>query len=84
MAAEFAKTIGAKKLALNHFSPRYKGDCSDDSLRISRRIERQAIEHAGEVGAEDVVAAWDFMVLPIPTGKGVVSGVGVEADNENN
>ncbi|GMH70362.1 hypothetical protein TrLO_g11142 [Triparma laevis f. longispina] len=84
MAAEFAKTIGAKKLALNHFSPRYKGDCSDDSLRISRRIERQAIEHAGELGAEDVVAAWDFMVLPIPTGKGVVSGVGVEADNENN
>ncbi|GMI01835.1 hypothetical protein TrVE_jg3610 [Triparma verrucosa] len=73
MAAEFAKNIKAKRLALNHFSPRYKGDCSDDSLMTSRRIERQAIEHAGGLTKTEVIAAWDFMVLPVPIVRGTDS-----------
>ena len=34
------------------------------------RIERQAREHSG-LGEKDVVAAWDFMVLPVPVRRGV-------------
>lgn len=64
IAGDFAKRIGAKKLLLNHFSSRYRGDQSIESLKIMTRIERQAIESSGL--AEDCVAcAWDFMELPV-------------------
>lgn len=65
MAGQFAKQVGAKRLVLNHFSARYKGDQSVDSISIATRIERQAIKASG---LEDttVAAAWDLMVLPIP------------------
>eukprot|EP00804_Cyclotella_cryptica_P023152 CCRYP_000364-RA/>CCRYP_000364-RA protein AED:0.23 eAED:0.23 QI:178/1/1/1/1/1/3/52/755 len=65
MAGEFAKRINAKKLVLNHFSARYKGDQSLDSITIMTRMERQAMKASGL--AEDAVAcAWDFMLLPVP------------------
>ena len=64
-AGEFAKKIGAKRLVMNHFSSRYKGDQSVDSLSIMTRIEEQAIASSGL--SEDMVAAsWDFMILPVP------------------
>jgi ribonuclease Z len=64
MAGEFAKKINAKKLVLNHFSARYKGDQSLDSITIMTRMERQAIKSSGM--SEDAVAcAWDFMLLPV-------------------
>ena len=63
-AGEFAKRINAKKLVLNHFSARYKGDQSIDSMTIMTRIERQAIKASG-LPEDSVAAAWDFMVLPV-------------------
>lgn len=65
MAGEFAKRINAKKLVMNHFSARYKGDQSVESMTIMTRMERQAIKASG-LSEESVAAAWDYMVLPIP------------------
>ena len=65
MAGEFAKRINAKKLVLNHFSARYKGDQSLDSITIMTRIERQARKASG-LAEDSVAAAWDFMILPVP------------------
>ena len=47
MAVSFAKKINAKRLLLNHFSPRYKGDQAIDSISIMTRIEHQAMEAGG-------------------------------------
>ena len=65
MAGNFAKKCGAKRLVLNHFSPRYKGDQSLESISIMTRIERQAMK-ASSLPVESVAAAWDLMILPIP------------------
>ena len=66
IAGEFAKRVYAKKLILNHFSSRYKGDESLESIAIMTRIEKQAIEASG-LGEDSVAAAWDFMTVPIAT-----------------
>ena len=65
MAGDFAKRTNAKRLVLNHFSARYKGDQSVDSMSIMMRIEEQAIKASG-LDTTNVAAAWDMMVLPIP------------------
>lgn len=65
MAASFARSVNAKRLILNHFSPRYKGDQAVDSISIMTRIERQAMQ-AGGYSENQVVSAWDFMLLPVP------------------
>ncbi|EED87469.1 predicted protein [Thalassiosira pseudonana CCMP1335] len=65
MAGEFAKRIGAKKLVLNHFSARYKGDQSIESMTIMTRMERQAMKASG-LPETSVACAWDYMILPIP------------------
>ena len=65
MAARFAKSVNAKHLILNHFSPRYKGDQDIDSISIMTRIERQAMQ-AGGYSETRVLSAWDFMLLPVP------------------
>eukprot|EP00578_Thalassiosira_sp_NH16_P007973 CAMPEP_0181123490 /NCGR_PEP_ID=MMETSP1071-20121207/25931_1 /TAXON_ID=35127 /ORGANISM="Thalassiosira sp., Strain NH16" /LENGTH=686 /DNA_ID=CAMNT_0023208643 /DNA_START=430 /DNA_END=2490 /DNA_ORIENTATION=- len=64
MAGDFAKRINAKKLVLNHFSARYKGDQSIESMTIMTRMERQAMKASG-LSEDSVAAAWDFMVLPV-------------------
>eukprot|EP00571_Detonula_confervacea_P002825 CAMPEP_0172328084 /NCGR_PEP_ID=MMETSP1058-20130122/60165_1 /TAXON_ID=83371 /ORGANISM="Detonula confervacea, Strain CCMP 353" /LENGTH=747 /DNA_ID=CAMNT_0013045181 /DNA_START=739 /DNA_END=2982 /DNA_ORIENTATION=- len=64
MAGEFAKRINAKKLVMNHFSARYKGDQSIDSMTIMSRMENQAVKASG-LSEDSVAAAWDFMVLPV-------------------
>merc|ERR1712150_10468 len=64
MAGEFARRIGAKRLVLNHFSGRYKGDQSVDSLSLMTRIEMQAIKASG-LDETDVAASWDLMILPV-------------------
>jgi ribonuclease Z len=63
-AGEFAKKIKAKKLVMNHFSARYKGDQALDSLTIMTRMERQAMKASG-LGEDAVACAWDFMLLPV-------------------
>jgi ribonuclease Z len=64
MTGKFAKQLGAKRLIMNHFSPRYRGDSDPKSLRVMKLIEDQAIEASG-LDAMNVIAAWDFMVTPI-------------------
>jgi ribonuclease Z len=64
MAGNFCKNINGKQLILNHFSARYKGDTSPDSLSIMMRIEKLAIQTSG-LDESKVAAAWDFMILPI-------------------
>ena len=64
MAGQFAKRVGAKRLILNHFSARYKGDQTVESLSIMTRIESQAIKASG-LSRHNVAAAWDLMSMPI-------------------
>ena len=65
LAAQFAKSVRAKKLLLNHFSARYKGDASVESISAMTRIEQQAI-NAGDLDETRVAATWDCMEVPIP------------------
>ena len=65
MAAAFATKIGAKQLVLTHFSPRYKGDDSEQSMRVMWRIEDLARASGGFKGKNDVICAWDQMMIPI-------------------
>ena len=65
IAGEFARQVNAKRLVLNHFSARYKGDTSIDSMSIMMRIEMQAIKASG-LNETQVATAWDLMVLPVP------------------
>lgn len=65
IAANFARKVRAKNLLLNHFSARYKGDTSFDSLAIMTSIEELAAE-AGNYTECNVAAAWDMMKVPIP------------------
>ena len=64
-AGDFAKRVNAKNLVMNHFSARYKGDQSVESMTIMTRMERQAMKASG-LSDENVATAWDFMVLPVP------------------
>lgn len=66
IAGAFAKDIGAKRLVLNHFSSRYKGDQSVESISIMTRIEEEAIK-SSQLPEDRVAAAWDFMILPVPS-----------------
>jgi len=63
MAGIFAKRIGAKRLILNHFSARYRGndDVDEDSKTIMDAIGALAAKEYGG----DVVCARDFMSVDI-------------------
>lgn len=65
MAGSFAKKINAKRLILTHFSPRYLGDCGEASMKIMWEIEDLARSTCMLHGKNDVIAAWDFMRVPI-------------------
>jgi len=68
MAGAFARRIKAKKLILNHFSSRYKGDDTWESMCVMRCFEKQAMDGSrGWLTDENVISSWDFMTLPIPT-----------------
>ncbi|KAF7338487.1 Ribonuclease Z [Mycena venus] len=66
MAGEFAKTIGAEKLVLNHIGSRFPAPRHDRDARlpVMREIERQATEAWGS--GRYAMAAWDFMRVAIP------------------
>jgi len=72
MAGRFAKRVRARRLVLNHFSARYKGDVSVQSLSIMTRLEDQAVQASG-LDPRNVAAAWDFMVLPVRSNKGTAA-----------
>ena len=65
IAGDFARRAGARRLILNHFSARYMGDQSIESMSIMTRIEEQAMKASG-LTRSHVAAAWDFMIFPIP------------------
>jgi ribonuclease Z len=65
MAGRFAKAVNAKRLILNHFSSRYYGDWSENSMRVMWGIEDMARRASGLWGENGVVAAWDGMSLPV-------------------
>ena len=77
IAGRFAKRAKASRLALTHFSARYKGDAAPLSLDVMLDIENQARlafkgppSHDAEAPDLDyqdsVVAAWDFLTIPMP------------------
>ncbi|KAI0797059.1 beta-lactamase-like protein [Abortiporus biennis] len=63
MAGIFATRIRAKRLVLNHFSPRYAGD--DDVNEESRRVMSAIAGLAKENFAGDVVCARDLMSIEV-------------------
>ncbi|KAJ7273464.1 beta-lactamase-like protein [Mycena haematopus] len=66
MAGEFARTIGAEKLVLNHIGGRFPAPRHERDARLSvmREIERQATEAWGS--GRHAQAAWDFMRVAVP------------------
>jgi ribonuclease BN (tRNA processing enzyme) len=64
MAGLFAKRVGAKRLIMNHFSARYQGDASLESIQVMTRIEEQAVKASG-LDRNSVAAAWDVSFLRI-------------------
>ncbi len=67
MAGKFAQRINAKRLVLTHFSPRYRGDDSENSMKTMWRIEEMAREKCNMWNKNDVIAAWDQMELSVPS-----------------
>lgn len=65
LAGSFARRVNAKQLVLTHFSPRYSGDYGELSMRTMWRIEDLARSTSGLQGMNDVVAAWDYLVLKV-------------------
>ncbi len=66
MAASFAKKVNAKQLILTHFSPRYRGDDTEGSMKIMWRIEDMARNVYSELkGPNDIIAAWDQLTVPV-------------------
>ncbi|KAJ7098153.1 beta-lactamase-like protein [Mycena belliarum] len=70
MAGEFAKTVGAEKLVLNHIGGRFPAPRHDRDARLHviREIERQATEAwcSSESSGRYAMAAWDFMRVAVP------------------
>jgi hypothetical protein len=65
MAGAFARACSARRLVLTHFSARYKGDDSCESVAVMAEIEQQA-RAASALQGDCVVAAWDLCTVPVP------------------
>lgn len=63
MAGRFAREIGARRLALNHFSARYKGD--DDVSEESRQVMDAIKGLAEKEYGGEVVCARDLMTIHV-------------------
>ena len=65
VAGTFAAKVGARRLVLNHFSPRYRGDDHPQSVYTMLKIE-DAARRKANLPVANVHAAWDLMSLPVP------------------
>lgn len=65
MAGKFSKKLGAKKLILTHFSSRYNGNSNPNSMEVMWKIEDIAKKSGNYKNDNDVIAAWDFMKIPV-------------------
>jgi hypothetical protein len=65
MAGAFARACSARRLVLTHFSARYNGDDSCESVAVMAEIEQQARD-ASALQGDCVVAAWDLCTVPVP------------------
>jgi len=67
MAGAFAALIKARKLLLTHFSTRFKGDDSLESMQIMWCIEDMARKEAGKnlQGPNDIIAVWDLLTIHV-------------------
>jgi ribonuclease Z len=63
MAGLFARNCNAKMLLLNHFSARYKGDRSEESVAVMKEIEELA---QAAFGRPDAIATYDHLTVIIP------------------
>lgn len=60
----------ATQLVLTHFSNRYNGDTSPESLQTMKQIENLAADSAGfDRDSGRVIAAYDFMRIDLPPHK---------------
>ena len=62
LAGTFAKNVNAKLLLLNHFSSRFKGDQSPESVAIMTEIATLA---KTTFGSDNVISTYDFLTVPI-------------------
>jgi len=64
MAGTFARRINAKRLALNHFSARYRGDddTNEEASKVMRAIKGLAVS---TYGSEHVICARDWMSFEV-------------------
>jgi ribonuclease Z len=63
MAGRFARLIGAKSVALTHFSPRYRGDVDNEATRA--KMEQIVAQAKSEFGSDAVYAAYDLMTIEL-------------------
>ena len=63
MAGLFAKKLGARLLVMIHFSQRYKHTTDNEYEKTTAVLLDEAKE---SFCAEDVIASYDLLVVPIP------------------